>query len=292
MKALLDLFKQVTQEEEFDAIRIGLAPFPPGGLRPGRYRPARYHCGQNPGRDPLHACSETKHQEFTPARSFVFDTVKLEPGNTRWQRDLDASYNRFGDALKALGDLSGAKAQYEHGLEVTSRLAKQDPTNNGWQWDLCVSYDLLGCVLLAQGNLSEAKAQCLNGLAIVQKLAKQDPANAYWQYNLSTLFSDLGDIYRAEKDFDNALAEYRAALERAEVVERPLYRHRLSEGQRGSGRFKVLQHRPLYSAPVVTGTRYRRDISDSESGPARQICTNTQIWSGASERSSDCATRR
>ena len=25
MKALLDLFKQVTQEEEFDAIRIGLA---------------------------------------------------------------------------------------------------------------------------------------------------------------------------------------------------------------------------------------------------------------------------
>jgi len=25
MKALLDLFKQVTQEEEFDAIKIGLA---------------------------------------------------------------------------------------------------------------------------------------------------------------------------------------------------------------------------------------------------------------------------
>jgi hypothetical protein len=124
----------------------------------------------------------------------VQDRAAADPGNTQWQRDLSVSHNRLGDVAVAAGDLAGARAAYQAGLDIRVRLAAADPANAEWQRDLSVSHNRLGDVARAGGDLAGARAAYQAGLDIAVRLAAADPANAQWQDDLAYVERKIRDL--------------------------------------------------------------------------------------------------
>jgi tetratricopeptide (TPR) repeat protein len=148
--------------------------------------------------------------------------AKADPSNTRWLRDLSASYNRVGNVLRAQGNLAEALQAYRDGLDAAERLTKADPSNTLWQHDLAVSYDKVGSVLLAQGKVAEALQSYGENLAILKRLAKADPSNAEWQRDLSVSYSNFGTVLAGRGKLAEALQWYRdsvAILERLAKID-------------------------------------------------------------------------
>jgi tetratricopeptide (TPR) repeat protein len=136
-----------------------------------------------------------------------------DPGNTKRQRDLSASYERVGDVQRAQGDLDGALKSYRDRLAIADRLAKSDPGNTEWQRDLSVSYNKVGDVQVAQGDLAGALKSFSDGLAIINHLATSDPRNAGWRRDLSVSLNKVGDVRKAQGELAGALKSYNDGLE-------------------------------------------------------------------------------
>ncbi len=135
-----------------------------------------------------------------------------DPANAGWQRDLSVIHNKLGDVAVAAGDLAGARAAFQAGLDIRVRLAAADPANAGWQRDLSVSHSRLGDVAVAAGDLAAARAAYQAALDIAARLAAADPANAGWQRDLSVIHNKLGDVAVTAGDLAGARAAYQAGL--------------------------------------------------------------------------------
>lgn len=83
-------------------------------------------------------------------------------------RDLSVAMNELGDVLVAQGDLPGARARFQEGLEIRRKLAAADPSSASLQRDLIVSYVKLGEVFkdrrYAQQALDVALAMRQRGI--------------------------------------------------------------------------------------------------------------------------------
>jgi tetratricopeptide (TPR) repeat protein len=142
--------------------------------------------------------------------------VHADPGNTGWQRDLSASYDRIGDVMATQGNLPHALKSYHDGLAIRERLAKADPGDAGRQSDLSVSYDEIGDVLVAEGNLIDALKSYRDSMAIAERLAQANPDNAQWQHDLSVSYEKIGDVLVMQGSLPEALKSYRNGLAIAE----------------------------------------------------------------------------
>ncbi|MFM7688410.1 MAG: tetratricopeptide repeat protein, partial [Alphaproteobacteria bacterium] len=91
---------------------------------------------------------------------------------------------KIGDILRAQGNLAGALAAYQRGMDIAERLAASDPSNTEWQRDLSVSHEKIGEILQAQGDLAGALAAYQRGIDIAERLAASDPSNTGWQRDL------------------------------------------------------------------------------------------------------------
>ena len=120
-------------------------------------------------------------------------------------RDVSVAFNRTGDVLLAQGDLAGALARYEEGLEIKRSLAGADPSHAARQRDVSVSLERTGDVLLAQGDLTSALAAHEEGLAIRRRLARADPSHAERQRDVSVSLGKRGDVLLAQGDLAGAL---------------------------------------------------------------------------------------
>ena len=138
------------------------------------------------------------------------------PANTQWQRDLSISHSRLGDVATAAGDLAAARAAYQAGLDIRTRLAATDPADTEWQRDLSISHSRLGDVAMAAGDLDAARAAYQASLDIAARLATADPADTEWQRDLTVSHEKLGGVAMAAGDLDAARAAYEASLDIAE----------------------------------------------------------------------------
>ncbi|MBK8060477.1 MAG: DUF4062 domain-containing protein [Gemmatimonadetes bacterium] len=185
------------------------------------------------------------------ARLTLAGLMAADPKAIAWQRDLMVSHHLIGDLYTAQGSLSGALAEYEAALAVTTRLAVAESGseewqpdlsaihervghmrkaqghlpealaamtqgNADWQRDLSVSLGSIGNVRVAQGNLPEALAAYEAARAVKEQLAATDPGNAVWQRDLLVSHDNMGDVRMAQGDTLGALAEYEAAASIAE----------------------------------------------------------------------------
>jgi tetratricopeptide (TPR) repeat protein len=117
------------------------------------------------------------------------------------------SLNKLGDVRLRAGDLAGALAAYQEGLDIARKLAAQDQGNAQAQRDVSVSLNRLGDVKLQGGDRAGALAAYQEGLDIARKLAAQDQGNALAQTDL--VFS----LYKVSTVVDPSQA--RAALTEA-----------------------------------------------------------------------------
>ena len=76
--------------------------------------------------------------------------VKLDEGNTLWQRDLAIGLGEIADTKRVKGDAEGALASYDGSLAIFRRLADADKANADWQHDISVALDKIGYLKFRQ----------------------------------------------------------------------------------------------------------------------------------------------
>jgi tetratricopeptide (TPR) repeat protein len=119
--------------------------------------------------------------------------LELEVANLRalisamrnYQCNASETTNKFGDWLKAVGDLEGAVNAYSDSLDTRERLAKLDPRNMGWQRDLAASYSKLADAHRQSGDKAKARAFLRQRQEIMARLTKLSPDNAVWKQDLA-----------------------------------------------------------------------------------------------------------
>jgi tetratricopeptide (TPR) repeat protein len=107
----------------------------------------------------------------------------------------------LGAVLCRLGDLAGAKAQYERALEIgEAALGPNYPDMAAWRSNL-------GGVLQDLGDLAGARVEYERALEIGEAaLGPDHPHVATWRNNLADVLRALGDLAGARDQVERALA--------------------------------------------------------------------------------------
>ena len=126
-------------------------------------------------------------------------------------RDRSVGLDGIGDVRVAQGDLAGALAAFEEGLEIRQGLLSRDPGNVGWSRDVSVSLNKVGDVRVAQGDLGGALAAFEECLEIARDLLSRDPGNAGWLRDVVVSYWKM-----AGADPGNAAAHWGEVVSRLE----------------------------------------------------------------------------
>jgi hypothetical protein len=102
-------------------------------------------------------------------------------------RERSACHSRIGDVQIAQGDLSGALASDQVGLEMRESLAKRDPADTQWQRDMFVSSIMLSQICTQLARKVESLSYIKQAELIITRLVKLDPTNLVWQRDFATL---------------------------------------------------------------------------------------------------------
>jgi tetratricopeptide (TPR) repeat protein len=97
---------------------------------------------------------------------------------------VSVSLGKTGDVLGAQGDLAGALARYDEGLEIDRRLAGDDPSHAERQRDLFVSLANLARTAQAQGESERACRHLQEAVAIMRPLAERFPEHPVFRRDL------------------------------------------------------------------------------------------------------------
>ena len=110
--------------------------------------------------------------------------------------------------LQDLGDLAGARTQYERALAISEAALGPDHPNIG------TVRNNLGGVLQALGDLAGARTQLRAGAgrSARRPSAPTTPTSASARNNLGGVLQDLGDLAGARTQYERALADQRGAL--------------------------------------------------------------------------------
>ena len=139
------------------------------------------------------------------------------PGNTAWQRDLSATYDKLGDVLKAQSRLKEALAAYRISAALAGRNAAE-PGDTGRHGDLALSLIKAGDAAIAQGAFDDGLESYQSSFAISERLAAAYRDDARWQYGLLLAREKIGDVQRVQGELDQALASYHASRATAEAL--------------------------------------------------------------------------
>lgn len=132
-----------------------------------------------------HACSTALFEQLAQASS----------NDVQAQRDLVDQYQMQAQVQAQTGDIAGALAGCQKGIELFARLAAADPRNAEAQRDLATAYYITANVYQQAQRLAEGVEAMRRALAIYEALSARDPRNAE---NYSDLHSGYGRLSEME----------------------------------------------------------------------------------------------
>jgi serine/threonine protein kinase len=136
--------------------------------------------------DPAGALQSVRREE-----QVVAAMIKLAPDSTEVQRSYQMSTVKLGDMLQAAGDLQGALASFQKGLDLAQRLREHNPVAQNARLvavahnHVAVAQDLLGD---GSGSLSSIR----ESLEIYRQLLSADPRNELMQRGVAIAQLNLG----------------------------------------------------------------------------------------------------
>lgn len=186
------------------------------------YLQAQFHNNQGDIYD-IQGKSLDALDEYQKALDIYNKLIKLEPDNSKWQRELAVEYIRIGRVLDFLDDLSIALGFFQKALEISEKLVKLEPDNSQWQRDLSLIYDDIAGIYRKQGfeemEYIKALREYRKSLDIRKRFANLEPDNNDWQSLIALSHFQIGSIYdfqgilSVEADgYQKALIEYQKAL--------------------------------------------------------------------------------
>lgn len=122
------------------------------------------------------------------------DTARRAASTAGSDRDHTVAFNKVGDVQRAQGDLPGALASYQAGLEIAETLAARDPSNSGWRRDLVVSHFKIAQVSQSSGNKDAAIASLRAAQTINAGLIQLDTTNVQWANDQSMIEQFLASL--------------------------------------------------------------------------------------------------
>jgi tetratricopeptide (TPR) repeat protein len=118
-------------------------------------------------------------------------------------------YERRGDMKLQLGDVAGARADYQKYLELEMASAWPDEYSavDDWEhrWFLARPYEKLGEANRRLGDVSASRAAYQKGLKIRRKLAHQFPNGVDSQTNVANCYWQLGSLEESVDEFPTAV---------------------------------------------------------------------------------------
>lgn len=138
--------------------------------------------------------------------------TRLDPANTRWQRDLFVSQIKMGNVLLGRSEAAEALKAFRASHAIAETLACQDPGNTLWQRDLSVSLDRLGDAFQALEDADAALEAFQERLGIVDGLARLDPDNTQLQRDQAVSCLKIGDLQLAAEHHREALASFQRGV--------------------------------------------------------------------------------
>jgi len=112
--------------------------------------------------------------------------------------------------LVAQGDLAGARARFEEGLDIVRRLAAGDPSSAGLQRDLSFSLNRVGDVLRLSGQNDGAVRAYGESAALLERLAATEPKNAWHRWDLLEQRFRIAQINADASAMRTVVGTYRA----------------------------------------------------------------------------------
>ena len=135
----------------------------------------------------------------------------LELGTPESRRDVSLSLERVADIERERGDLDGALARYEEGLEIALALLAELGTPESRR-DVSLSLERVADIERERGDLDGALARYEEGLEIRRPLMAElgTPES---RRDVSVSLNQVAGIEQARGDLDGALARYEEGLE-------------------------------------------------------------------------------
>ena len=134
------------------------------------------------------------------------------------ERDLMVADHGLGDVRVARGDLSGAAAAYEAGLEAAKQRAAQDPSNTDGS-ATSRSASIRSATCRARGAIWRRRCRpTRTGSPSARSWPRRTRATPRWQRDLSVSFDKIGDVQSARGNLEAALKAYQDGLAIAEKL--------------------------------------------------------------------------
>jgi tetratricopeptide (TPR) repeat protein len=156
--------------------------------------------------------------------SFEIKNARLQrdPSDVAARAELARAVNKLGRVQQALGDLTGARTQFENEVATYRVLVQTDPQQTQWKQRLGASLSFLAAVRSYTGDLFGASACAEEALSIDGELAARDADNVEWQRNLAVstwrvadLLRMRGELGRSVELFADADRRMRTAIAKA-----------------------------------------------------------------------------
>ena len=136
--------------------------------------------------DPAGALQSVQREQHVVAAM-----LELAPDSTEVQRSYELSTVKLGDMLQAAGDLQGALASFQKGLDLAQRLREHSPTAQNTR-QVAVAYNHVAVVQDLLGDRSGSLSSIRESLQIYRQLLSSDPRNELMQRGVALAQMNLG----------------------------------------------------------------------------------------------------
>lgn len=142
--------------------------------------------------------------------------VREDPENAARRRSLVIAYSRLGEVLGGhdtpnIGDVAGARIQFQSMLDIAESLAAADPANKTGQMDLAQAHFRMGGILIA-GEPQAALAHLRKALDLIVQLAAADPDTIAIQSIRGAIEGNIGEILASQGQLAEGIVRMRRAL--------------------------------------------------------------------------------
>ncbi|OPY55900.1 MAG: lipoprotein NlpI [Pelotomaculum sp. PtaU1.Bin035] len=203
----------------------------------------------------------------------IKELCRRAPDSANYARDLSVSYDKLGDLLLQLGELTQARDYYQESLALCEELRRWVPDSAQYARDLSVSYERLGDLYLQLGELTRARDYYQEVLAIFEELRRRAPDSAKYARDLSVSYNNLGDLYLQLGELTRARDYYQEGLALREELRRRApdsaeYARDLSVSYNNLGNLhqqlgELTRARDYYQEGLALREELRRRVPDS-----------------------------
>ncbi len=151
-------------------------------------------------------------RDFEASRATLSALIDRDP-QFQYLRDLGFSFNKTGDARRALGLWQEAVVDHRKALKIAGFLVAELPGDDSLRRDVGIAHSKIGQALRLGNDFAGALAEQQASLGLAEELAAKRPDDAEMQRDLSVTLNAIGDLRRLGGDNKAALDPFRRSVE-------------------------------------------------------------------------------